>query len=116
MARAVLVAPPSVPRSFITPLVQRKAWLTPAALSALPATCPAALIPPAVLFGPPSVPRSSKGPVPRQRNAWKAPLAVWAPPATQPAKLTAVALLFAPPRVPRSRRPLERYRTACVVP
>ena len=60
IARAVLLEPPSVPRSFPAfPGSQRTAWDVPLASCAEPTTCPLALMALTWLLFPPRVPRSS---------------------------------------------------------
>src|ERR1019366_1823996 len=58
MPKARLEYPPSVPKSVIVPLSQRKACLPRPVTSAYPTTCPALLMPEAELDVPPSVPKS----------------------------------------------------------
>src|SRR4051812_30687025 len=62
MAVAAAVAPPSVPRSLITPRRHRNAWLCPAAVGLYPATSRRLLMASGMLSEPPSVPRSRTRP------------------------------------------------------
>jgi hypothetical protein len=60
MSSATLEAPPRVPRSRITPSVQRNAWYAPDAVRLAPTTSPRSLTANASLNPPPSVPRSKR--------------------------------------------------------
>src|SRR6266536_1511845 len=101
MTNARLPVPPRVPRSDMTPCVQKNAWGSPVAIALTPTTWPASLTAVPWLDVPPRVPRSVITPS-AQRNAWRVPAAVWPTPTTWPASLTALASLTVPPRVPRS--------------
>src|SRR5579871_4100174 len=57
MARAMLLDPPSVPRSRIRPFSHKQAWVWPFGNCADPTIWPASLMPQAMLFLPPRVPR-----------------------------------------------------------
>jgi hypothetical protein len=88
---AVELAPPMVPRSFITPFSQRKACRRPLAVSAQPTITPKSLIARASLLRPPRVPRLRFFPSAAQRTARMSPALFRLHPTMMPSTLTAVA-------------------------